>query len=148
MATIQEQLHELVEAKLKELRKAIYELQQQTIPHTPLPRPKIFILFNHKDDKIIWPARLNDLYTIKVGDYDYGFEYGVEKHEVEKICKVCKYQPAKVLQVIRRIEAAIEWCRKRTEGRKRAAEEILKQQKKAIDTLNAINVAYKLSRAP
>jgi len=148
MTTIQEQLHELIEIKLKELRKAIYELQQQTIPHTPLPRPKVFKLFSGKDDKIIWPHRPDDLYTIKAGDRDYDFEYGVEKHVVEKICKVCKYQPAKILQVIRRLEAAIEWCKRRTEGRKRAAEEILKQQTKAIDTLNAMSVAYKLSKAP
>jgi len=112
MTTIQEQLHELVEAKLKELHKTIYELRQQTIPYTPLPRPKIFKLFNNKDDEIIWPARLDDLYTIKAGDRDYGFAYGIEKHVVEKICKVCKYQPAKILQVIRRLEAAIEWCKR------------------------------------
>jgi len=146
MTTVQEQLHKLVEFKLKELRKAIYELQQHTIPYTPLPRPKVFKLFNK--ELIVWPNRPDDLYTIKVGDCNYDFEYGVENHVVEKICKVCKYQPAKILKVIHRIDAAIEWCRKRTEGRKRAAEEILKQQKKAVDTLNAISVACKLTGAP
>ena len=143
MTTVQEQLHKLVEFKLEELRKAICELRQHTIPHTPLPRPKVFKLFN---DEIIWPHRSNDLYTIKVNNRDYDFEYGVENHVVQKICEVCKYQPAKILKVIRRIEAAAEWCRKRAEGRKRAAEEILKQQKKAVDTLTALAVAYKLSK--
>ena len=141
----QEQLHKIIEAKLTELRSAIYELRQQTIPHTPLPRPKVFKLFN---DEIIWPHRSDDLYTIRVGDRDYDFEYGVEYHVVEKICKVCKYQPAKILKVIRRLEAATEWCKRRTEGRRRAAEEILKQQKKAVDALTALAVAYKLTRSP
>jgi len=109
MATIsQQQLHEIIELKLKELRRAIYELKQQTIPYTPLPRPKVFKLFNNKGDEIIWPHRLDDLYTIKISEYNYAFEYGVENYIVEKICIVCKYQPAKVLQVVRRIEAAIE----------------------------------------
>jgi len=152
MTAIQEQLHELVEAKLRELRRAIYELQQHTVPYTPLPRPKVFKLFDDGNVQIIWPSRLSNLsdglYTIRIGDYEYSFQYSVEIYPVRKICEACGYQPAKILKVIRRIDAAIEWCKRRTEGRKRAAEEILKQQTKAIDILNAISVAYKLSKTP
>jgi len=84
---------------------------------------------------------------MKVGNEEYCLQYGGGEHYIiEKICKMCKYQPAKILKVIRRIEAAVEWCKRRTKGRKRTAEEILRQQKKAVDVITALNIAYKLSK--
>jgi|GEM_PF-3466947 len=147
MTTVQEQqLHEIVGLKLNELRQAIYELQKRTVPYTPLPRPKIFRLFDDADVQIVWPSNLDNLYTIRIKNSEYSFQFNITIYLIEKVCIACKYQPAKVLKFVRRIDAAIEWCRRRAEGRRRAAEEILRQQKKATDTLTAISIASKLMK--
>ena len=133
---LKESLHELIESKLLKLRLAIRELERQTIPHTPLPFPRFFKLL---DEKLVWPARFNNLCSIKIDNQDSFFL--ITPDLIEDICKACEYKPSKILKVIRRIEAAAEWCRKRAEGRKRAAEEILKQQRKAADALAALYTA-------
>ena len=131
-------MRELVKRKLKELRKAIDELQQNTTPHTPLPHPRSFKLFDGKEAEILWPAQPDGWYGLKIGIRFFKLGYNDSGYLAEEICKACKYQPTKILKVIRRLEAATEWCRKRTGGRKRAAEEILKQQRKAADALAAL----------
>ena len=149
MTTVQEQqLHEIVGLKLNELRQAICELQKRTVPYTPLPRPKIFKLLDDADAQIIWPSNLDNLYTIKIKNSEYSFQFNITIYLIEKVCIACKYQPTKVLKFVRRIDAAIEWCKRRTEGRKRAAEEIWKQQKKAVDVITALSVASKLTGTP
>ena len=55
----------------------------------------------------------------------------------DSLLAVCGHQPRKVLRCLRRIQAATAWCYARAEGRKRAAEEILRQQQGAADTLKA-----------
>jgi len=131
---------ELVREKLQELEHVADILLRQTIPYTPLPRPRFF-----KIGPYTWPY---------VDDYDRKISYNKLKAEkgyyeylknaATSLCDYCKYQPAKVVKVIRQIEYAIEWCKKRTEGRQRAAEEIIKQQKKAYDILVSQVVAKKL----
>jgi len=140
------EIQELVKKKIEELHEAINKLQEQTIPYTSLPHPRTFKLLN-ENVKIVWPGQPKDWYGVKVGEHI--FRLGLENnHIANMICEACKYQPAKILRVIRRIDAATEWCKRRTEGRKRAVEEILKQQKKAVDALTALAVAYKLTRSP
>jgi len=133
-------LHELIESKLLELRLAIRELQCQTIPHTPLP---FFRSFKLLDERLIWPARFDDLCSMKINNKNSPLL--ITSSLVKDICEVCEYKPSKILKVIRRLEAAAEWCRKRAEGRKRAAEEILRQQKKAVDELIKLGVTYGLT---
>jgi len=146
-----DEMHGLVREKLIELRKAIDELLEETIPHTPLPHSKTFKLLDEGTDRqIVWPAYPDRWDEIQVCYFDkystFYLGYTDYDYKAKLICKLCNYDSQKVLKLIRRLEAAIEWCKKRTEGRKRAAEEILKQQKKAVDTLTALAVAYKLSK--
>lgn len=56
----------------------------------------------------------------------------------EAICEACKWQPRLILRAVRRIQAATRWCEKRMKGRKRAAEEILRQQAEAEEELEAM----------
>jgi len=148
MVLTKEEMQKLVRKKIEELHRAVDELRQHTIPYTPLPNSKTFKLLDDKETEILWPAPPNCWHNLKVGTRFFDIGYDDNHYIADEICDACKYQPAKILQVIRRIDAAIEWCKRRTEGRKRAAEEILKQQKKAVDALTALAVAYKLTRSP
>jgi len=147
MVLTKEEMQKLVRKKIEELRRAVDELQQQTIPYTPFPHPRTFKLFN-ENVEIVWPGQPDDWYAARVDNRIFKLGFKDNDYIVDMICEACKYQPAKILRVIRRIDAAIEWCRKRAEGRRRAVEEILKQQKKAVDALTALAVAYKLTRSP
>ena len=56
---------------------------------------------------------------------------------VQRIIDRSGAHPRRLLRALRRIEAATAWCYARAEGRKRMAEEILRQQAKARETLEA-----------
>jgi len=98
------EVHELLKLKLEELRKAVSRLPQQT------PLPQKFRFLEYRGVEIAWPD--GDLYRIKIARDDYRFEHGIKEYVAEKICRICGYQPAKILKVIYGIEEAIEWCRK------------------------------------
>lgn len=127
---------------LKDLERAVEELQQPTVPSTPMPRPKFFQI----SKSVIWPylmfiSRTNgektyyDFVTIKRDGIDYRRRLS-DWDEISKIImRDCKYQPSEVLRSLRRIQAATEWCRRRVAGRRRAVEEILRQQQKAVEAL-------------
>lgn len=129
---------------LKDLERAVKELQQPTVPSTPMPRPKFF----HITDLVVWPyfqkskvSNSTFLYYTYVTVYGKGggeYRRDLTSDDLpEKILSDCEYQPAKVLRALRRIQAATEWCRRRVDGRRRAAEEILRQQQKAVEDLEA-----------
>ena len=98
------EVHELLKLKLEELRKAVSRLPQQT------PPPQKLRFLEYRGTEIAWPD--GDLYRIKIARDDFRFENGVKEYVAEKICRICGYQPAKILKVIYGIEEAIEWCRK------------------------------------
>ena len=171
---MQEELTIFMCYKLADVRKAVYELLQQTVPYTPLPCFKFFKFFD-KHAEIVWPGcedlqvingiyiveelytveewftitdAVESLYALKVKGKNYWIRFDIEiENTAQKLCKLFCYQPARILRVSRWLESVIEWCKKRTEGRKRAAEEILRQQKKAVDVLISMSVAHKLSGA-
>ena len=92
---------------------------------------------------------VESLYTLKVGEKKCWIRFDIEiESTAKKICELFYYQPARILKVSRWLESVTEWCKKRTEGRKRAAEEILKQQKKAVDVITALSVTRKLTKTP
>ncbi len=130
-------MKELISSALGELRKAAESMTEELSPHVPLPRVRTFEFA----PGIVWPgespgegnqgwykyARVNG-YQVSLGDV------------AEKITKKTGGQPRKVLRALRRIEAATEWCRRRAEGRRRAAQEILRQQSRAVAALEAEEV--------
>jgi len=169
----QEELTIFMCYKLADVRKAIYELLQQTVPYTPLPCFKFF-RFLDEYAEIVWPSHedlriingvyvvqelytveewftildaTESLYTLRIEENKCWIWFDIEiERTAEKICELFCYQPARILKVSQWLESIIEWCKKRAEGRKRAAEEILKQQKKSVDIITALSVAYKLSK--
>ena len=127
-----ERLMGIVSVAIKDLSAANKELANNIRPHVPLPRPKIFFI----PPGYSWPYR---------GDWEHiwdngkggGLYLGFPTACAERICSAAGYQPRKILAALRQIQAATAWCKARTEGRKRMAQEILKQQAAAVEALEA-----------
>ncbi len=126
----------LIQAAVQELLSEATRMVQQTSPATPLPRPKTFELA----PGILWPAPPTEgpYWYQKVVLHNHNSQQ-VESigWHIHTIIKRCGGQPQKILRALRRIQAATNWCRRRTEGRQRAAQEILRQQKRAAHILEA-----------
>lgn len=109
-------------------------------PFVSLPRGKEFVIC----PGIKWPGWNEKERSFSFHYFDAPYTWGGLRYdtaEVEhlagQILQLCQYQPRLVLRALRRIQATIAWCEARTEGRKRAAEEILRQQAKAVEALEA-----------
>ena len=111
---------DLVTAALEDLNSAAEKMVAQTTPATPMPRPRIFIIC----ETVSWPFLRSDSSPCR-------------DRIASKIVVGCKKQPRLILRAIRRIQAATAWCKARTEGRRRQAEEILRQQSAAVEALEA-----------
>lgn len=97
---------------------------------------------------VVWPERSEADVSIysqgktrresgwKIGEIEH--YKGTRERVAELICYACKWQPRLILRAVRRIEAATRWCEARAAGRKRAAEEILRQQAEAEEKLAAM----------
>lgn len=151
---------EIAFARLGETEERYHE---QTIPHIPLGRPRIF-----RVTRFYWPVigkapgsliagRLGRrpwapvvMIDTKIADNDIDAEKlrrwvkgasGVEQtsssyfEAIEEILSWTGNQPRRVWRAIRQINAIAAWCEKRAEGRKRAAEEILRQQSPWINKI-------------
>jgi len=128
----------LLASALTELCEAQELLVKKTVPGTDLPRFRRFVFAQKKDELVYWPAVFKDgmvasSYFSCEGKYVYASAGPV----AEYILDLTGLQPRLVLRALRRIQAAAAWCVARTEGRKRAAEEILRQQKRFLDILEA-----------
>jgi hypothetical protein len=123
---------------LHELRAAVRELMQDTTPKTPLPRARKFVFY----PGVHWPGGPEGAWVnyIRADSSDYEFvktwERDLEAY-AKRLVERCGYQPRKVLRIQRRIMAAAAWCRARAEGRRRMAQEILRQQARALETIES-----------
>lgn len=129
----------LLETALRELGSAVKVMVRPTFPATSEPRPRIFRF----TDGLLWPyVAKGEVSWNKFHrpDEDFFFSFGgefVDRRSVIKIMNECGCQPAKILRALRRIQAATAWCYARAEGRKRQAEEILRQQASAVEALES-----------
>jgi len=132
---LRELLQQEVQAALKTLLNAANELTQQLPVPVPMPRPRIFYL----TPSVQWPYVSTQDNYIHWNDLSRnGTSYWLKNSDLAQyICSDVMWRPRAVLRVIRRIEAAATWCRRRAEGRRRAAEEILQQQRDALKKLQA-----------
>jgi ABC-type nitrate/sulfonate/bicarbonate transport system substrate-binding protein len=132
-----EEMTRLIGGALEALARAARALEKPTYPYTPPPRPRRFYLAGG--------------YTWKWGGGNYIENNGkdtlwLNASAAEPLLKACGYQPRRVLRLLRRIQAATAWCEARREGRERQAQEILRQQKKALEALEAESVLGKLAQ--
>ena len=138
-----ERYNKLLESAIAALDRAVNQLKQSTVPRTAMPRPRVFRITRN----VVWP-QVRDTGTgpyWKVLYFEFeesrkgrSIEYEYMRREAaEMIARSCSYQPRKILAALRRLQAATAWCYARAEGRKRAAEEILRQQASALEILEA-----------
>ena len=134
-----EQYNKLLESAITALDRAVDQLKQNTVPSTAMPRPRVFRITRN----VVWP-QVGDTGTywkviyFEASNGGRSIEYEYKHQETAKmIARSCGYQPRKILAALRRLQAATAWCYARAEGRKRQAEEILRQQASALETLEA-----------
>ena len=125
----------LLDAAFADLEAAAKKLQASTVPGTPLPRFREFVFASRGKEKVSWPGSNGEKnpvpsYIRVPGDGWAPFSSGAEA-----IAAMASHQPRLILRALRRIQAATAWCEARAEGRRRAAEEILRQQQEAVETL-------------
>ncbi|HOL18559.1 MAG TPA: hypothetical protein PLY40_09785 [Bacillota bacterium] len=137
-----ERYNKLLESAITALNRAVDQLKQSTVPRTAMPRPRVFRITRN----VVWP-QVHDTGTgpllwkvlfFEESGKSRSIEYEYVRREVaEMIARSCGYQPRKILAALRRLQAATAWCYARAEGRKRQAEEILRQQASALEILEA-----------
>ncbi len=131
-----ERLLQILQEELRALEKPRPScLKIQHPKHHP-PRIRHFVLASGKGQAVVWG------FTIQQGKigcvYPGGETYYLSMSTVgHAILQLTGCQPRLVLRAIRRIQAATAWCKTRTESRKRAAQEILRQQQGALSALEA-----------
>lgn len=135
---------EVIHAALYELDAAAKRMIKKTVPATPLPRPRRleltpggwvwpYVMDTINDEKIHWDMIQNPRTGGTMDLTNVAYWGGTAR----VICKACGDRPRLILRALRRIQAATAWCEARTEGRKRQVEEILRQQQKAVEALEA-----------
>lgn len=138
--TLEDGLKRLIEAQ-KAMR--TLEIEDPEVSIVPIPRPRIFDIA----PGVRWPKiDINGdvLWSYIVLDHidSLVLEY-YSDIVASRIFMACKYQPRLILRAIHRIHAAIAWCEARAEGRRRAVQELLRQQGRAVErleTLAAMNI--------
>ncbi|MEM4204585.1 MAG: hypothetical protein QXS54_11000 [Candidatus Methanomethylicaceae archaeon] len=133
-------MEKLLKIKLEELERVSREFSKDTVPSTPLPRLKNFRL--SKEIAVYMESN-----TARLSINGLTFSPGCSLDTIAHvIVEHLGYKPRDVLRFVRRIEAVTNWFRRRTEGRKRMAGEILRQRKKYQETLQAEAALVSLSK--
>lgn len=116
------EVKQLLKEAIEKLYRAVQELDEGLPIHIPKPRPRTFEFA----PGVTWP-RDDNLYYMRVRS-GAGVYITNDWRIVDEVYKACGGQPRKVYRALRRIRAAIEWCRARRAGKKRMMEEIIRQQ--------------------
>jgi ABC-type nitrate/sulfonate/bicarbonate transport system substrate-binding protein len=96
-----------------------------------------------------WPASYageTHLYEVDGGGHGKFFSLSYVEGTAEALGSKAGWQPRLVLRAVRRLQAAAAWCRARAAGRQRAAQEILRQQSKAVEALEAEAILANLKK--
>lgn len=134
----------LIAEALGELLSASRAAMKPTDPATPGVRLRTFWFAK----EVSWPYSSSGSASLESMDVSgSSVHLGWGGNDAARcIYQQCGGQPRKVLRALRRIQAATAWCLARAEGRKRAAQEILRQQAKAMEILEAEVVLKKLAK--
>ena len=145
-----------VEAALKACDEACKAYEQPTFPRVPRGRLKRFEL-RLGEVRFAYPARryMSDEpqldaveVTCRGTTRNVCFYSGRRRDEAEDIVDKLNGYPSRVLALVRWLERIERWLRARAEGHKRHAEEILRQQRRAIAEIQNRATAAKLTELP
>jgi DNA-directed RNA polymerase specialized sigma54-like protein len=154
MTDLQTHGRELLSEALDRLWEAMRELTRPTSPPTPLPRPpakpirvsrKVELRVERENSRTITVDVFVDgrcLGSLRVWDTT---NYTVDHSDL--VGKMMPYlsRPRTLAHCLRQLQWLTEWMRKRAEGRRRAAEEILRQQRKWVEELEGEIAMRKLA---
>ena len=143
-----DEMIKLLHIALHDLLQAAAKMTKETTPVTPLPRPRKFsiiqgVVYPHVDaygqPQWSWINIRGNGYSLP--SYATGYS-----KVASIIAELTQFQPRGVLRALRRIQAATAWCEARYQGRLRAAQEIMRQQAKAKEALEAELVLHQLGQ--
>jgi DNA-directed RNA polymerase specialized sigma54-like protein len=154
MTKLQKHGQELLSEALVQLWEAMVELVQPTFPQTPLPRPpakgikvvrqEVELKVRVERNKIAVVFRVDGIHIaeLRVSDTDKMFDpsylLGKMMPHVDS--------PRALAHCLRQLRWLTAWMRKRAEGRRRAAEEILRQQRRWVEELEGEIALRKLGQ--
>ena len=131
----------LIKDALRDLLRAAEALVADTYPRTPLPRPRKFWFCGN----VYWPAEYCEncsknftaasIVVSRSHSATYALWADISRISAQ-IVSECQ-TPREVSAAIRSIRAATAWCEARTAGRQRQAQEILRQQARYVEELEA-----------
>lgn len=123
----------LLSEEFRQLAFQIQEFYKETVPRTPIPRSREFVIFAEGERliKLLPDATLPWIFRV-IHD---GRESIASATDATKYIIETNPTPRKLYRVLHNISVAQDWFRRRTEGRQRAAAEILRQQAKWVDKI-------------
>lgn len=159
--TLKDMMIEALWWSLWELRRAVLQLQDSTIPSTPLPHPRIFVLV--ENPKVVWPfVDGKKVYWNVIKELDEANEEVFTTMElpdrppsesdvrvptcVDRLLWRCRWRPRRVWRLIERVQQATKWCQERWAGRQRLAATIVEAQKKYLKKIEALVTMYEIER--
>jgi hypothetical protein len=153
MTDLQKHGQELLSEAIKQLWEAMIELTRLTTPQTPLPRPpvkpikigrgvELRVEVRHGCVTVYVFARGTCLKKIDVSE---GKSRDIYPSLTAKEMMPYLSQPRALANCLRQLRWLTAWMRKRAEGRRRAAAEILRQQRKWVEMLESEIALRKLA---
>jgi hypothetical protein len=154
MTDLQKHGQKLLAEALKQLWEAMLELTQPTSPQTPLPRPPAKpIKITHK---VVFEVLLDregsstvyffaDGYCVGRLTACNGTSHAVDSSRLAGDMMPYLSHPRSLAHCLRQLRWLTAWMRKRAEGRRRAAAEILRQQRKWVEMLEGEIALRKLA---
>lgn len=133
----------LVSIKLSELFNSFFELVRYKVPEVPVPRfPKNMRLGDSHELLIVdqWNVLSTKKGCVIRWKGPDGSTQNVSLHEGEPswiICSQLDFQPGRIERFIRDVDRLTSWIQRRIQGLERHIQEIVKQQGKYIDQLEA-----------
>jgi hypothetical protein len=153
MTDLQKQGRELLSEAVERLWAAMIELARPTSPPTPLPRPPAKPIRVSRELEM--RVRIDER-SVTVGAFAEGrclgdlqvwdtTNYTIDPSDFVGRVMPYLHSPRAVASFLRQLQWLTAWMRKRAEGRRRAAEEILRQQRKWVEMLESEIALRKLA---
>jgi len=110
-----------------ELIDSARELVRETLPHTPLPEPVVFVIA----DGIFWPAQVKGLRlseALLLFSDEEGRLYSCSPQLAFRLYRSANERSDEVERIVRTLRSATEWCRQERRRRLEKARKILEEQ--------------------
>jgi hypothetical protein len=146
MTDLQKHGKNLLSDALTQLWKAMFELTRPTYPPTPLPRPpakpvrltrKLELRVNVEDGRCVVVRIFAGERLMRSFEVHDKTDYAKNPSDLVERMMPHLSRPRALANCLRQLQWLTVWMRKRAEGRRRAAEEILRQQRKWVEKLES-----------